>query len=124
MSQYLHLRAFTGRPASAADFIAAHAINPMLQPVLSRIAALSLPQSYRLGDAYEYGRAFAEAAVEVTGPELGRLIQEDLSLLQDSGRDRLGEVALRLRGRYGAFAHPAAREIVAWLDADRKIVAD
>jgi hypothetical protein len=124
MSQYLHLRAFTGRPASAADFIAAHAINPMLQPVLTRIAALSLSQSYLLGDAYEYGRAFAKAAVEVAGSSLAQLLQEDLSLLQDSGRDRLGEAAFRLRGRYGAFAHPAAREIVAWLDGGRPVMAD
>ena len=124
MSQYLHLRAFTGRPASAADFITAHAVNPMLQPVLTRIAALSLSQSYRLGDAYEYGRAFADAAVEVAGPAIAKLLQEDLFLLQDSGRDRLGDAALRLRGRYDGFGHPAAREIIAWLDGDRRIEAD
>ena len=116
MSQHLHLRAFTGRPAAAADYIAAHAINPMLQPVLSRIPALTLSHSYHLGDAYEYGRALADAATAVAGAPLGHLIREDLLLLQDSGRDRLGEASARLRSRYAGFGHPAAREIVAWLD--------
>jgi hypothetical protein len=116
MSRHLHLRAFTGRPAAGADYIAAHAINPVLQPVLSRIPALTLSQSYELGEAYEYGKALAHAATAVAGAPLGNLIREDLSLLQDSGRDRLGEAAARLRTRYADFAHPAAREIVAWLD--------
>jgi hyaluronoglucosaminidase len=124
MSQYLHLRALTGRPASAADFIAAHAINPMVQPVLTRIAALSLSQSYRLGDSYEYGRVFAEAALAVAGAPLAKLIREDISLFQDTGRDRLGEAADRLRSRYKAFAHPAAREIIAWLDGACQLEAE
>jgi hypothetical protein len=88
--------------------------------VLTRIAAVSLSQSYRLGDSYEYGRSFAEAAQAVVGRPLAKLIREDLSLLQDSGRDRLGDAAERLRCRYDAFAHPAAREIVAWLDGAYK----
>ena len=38
-------------------------------------------------------------------------------LLNDTGRDRMDpEVRDRLRGRYAAFDHPAAREIVDWLD--------
>lgn len=124
MSQYLHLRAFTGRPAAAADYIAAHAINPMLQPVLSRIPALSLSQSYRQGEAYEYGRAFAEAAVAVAGGPLAELIREDLSLLQDTGRDRLEDATERLRRRYSEFARPAAQEIIAWLDGAYQFEAE
>ncbi len=123
MSQHLHLRAFTGRPAAIADHIAAHAINPMLQPVLTRIPALTLAQSYRLGEAYEYGRAFADAAGVVAGPAFAELIRDDLVLLQDTGLDRLGEDAGRLRARYGAVAHPAAREIVAWLDGAYRVDA-
>jgi hypothetical protein len=118
MSQHLHLRAFTGRRATAGDAIVAHGINPMLQPVLTRIAALSLSESYRLGERYDYGRAFAQAAEDVMGPALAALVREDLLLLQDTGRDRLGDTAARLRSRYDAFSHPAAREIVAWLDGE------
>ena len=56
------------------------------------------------------------AATAVGGPELARLIQQDISLFQDSGLDRLGAAAERLRGRYRDIDHPAAREIIAWLD--------
>jgi hypothetical protein len=116
MSQYLHLRAFTGRSAALAPRITGHAINPALQPVLSRIPALTLVESYAMGDAYEYGRAFASAAALVAGPRLARLIQEDISLFQDTGLDRLGSAAHRLRDRYLAVDHPVARDIVDWLD--------
>jgi len=124
MSQFLHLRAFTGRPARIADRIAAHAVNPALQPVLTRIPALTLAQSYALGDAYEYGRAFEDAATAVAGSVLARRLQQDLSLLQDTGLDRLGSAAERLRGRYAEFDHPAAREIVAWLDGAYRFQAE
>src|SRR5471032_524175 len=42
MSPYLYLRPFTGRPASIGPHLAAHAVNPCLQPVLFRIPALTL----------------------------------------------------------------------------------
>jgi hypothetical protein len=116
MSNHLHLRAFTGRPAEIADCIAAHAVNPALQPVLTRIPMLTLARSYEEGGAYEYGRAFEAAAAAVAGPEIARLLARDLSLLQDTGLDRLGDTAERLRKRYAALDHPAAREIVSWLD--------
>jgi hypothetical protein len=124
MSQYLHLRAFTGRQASIAPHVAAHAVNVALQPVLTRIPALTLADSYSKGDSYEYGRAFVSAASLVVGPDLARLIEEDISLFQDSGLDRLGSAGQRLRGRYSAIDHPAAREIIGWLDGAYRIDGD
>jgi hypothetical protein len=115
-SQHLHLRGFTGRPASIAPHVEAHGINPASQAVLSRVPALTLAASYGEGNAYEYGRAWDRAAEAVLGAELARRIRLDLIVLQDRGRDRLGERAQRLRARYAAFDHPAALEIVAWLD--------
>jgi hypothetical protein len=116
MSQFLHLRGFTGRPGAMAGRIAAHAVNPALQPVLTRIPALTLAESYDRGDAYEYMQAFRRAAEAVAGPELARLLVADVSLLQDTGLDRLGTAAEKLRARYRNFDHPVAREILAWLD--------
>lgn len=116
MSPFLHLRAFTGRPASIAGEIAGHAVNPALQPTLTRIPALTLAASYRMGEAYEYGRAFDDAAGRVLGPDLARLVRGHLILLQDTGLHRMGDALERLRGRYAAIDHPAAREIVAFLD--------
>ncbi len=118
MSQSLHLRAFTGRPADLAPHIAGHAINPALQPTLSCVPALTLADSYRLGEAYEYGTAFRAAAKALLGEELGELIDRHLNLLQDTGLDRLGERAGRLRERYAAIDHAAAREVVMWLDGE------
>jgi hypothetical protein len=121
MSQYLHLRAFTGRPATLAENIGAHGINPSLQPTLFRIPALTLVDSYRLGDDYSYGAAFRKAAIEVLGEELGTLVREDLLTLQDIGLDRLGEKENVLRERYASLEHPAAREIIAWLNGAYRI---
>jgi hyaluronoglucosaminidase len=116
MSPYLYLRAFTGRPASIGPHLARHAVNPSLQPTLFRVPALTLVESYRLGDAYEYGAAFARAAETALGPELGELVVRHLNLFHDQGLDRIAEFVPRLRERYAAIDHPGAREVVAWLD--------
>ena len=122
MSQHLHLRAFTGRPAAIAPLITAHAINPALQAFLSCIPALTLAESYARGEAYEYLAAFRRACVEVLGPELADSVERTILLLDDTGLDRLGEERHgNQKKRFAAFDHPAAREILAWLDGHWRI---
>jgi hyaluronoglucosaminidase len=121
MSQFLHLRGFSGRPATAGDHIAAHGVNPALQPTLSRIPARTLAESYRLGEDYQYGEAFRRVAREVLGAELAQMVWEDLLLLQDVGLDRLGDKEAWLRERYGETDHPGAKEIIGWLNGDYRI---
>ncbi|HEV3050330.1 MAG TPA: beta-N-acetylglucosaminidase domain-containing protein, partial [Longimicrobium sp.] len=121
MSQFLHVRGFTGRPAQMAGLIAAHGINPALQAILTCIPALTLVESYRRGDAYEYGAATLRAAVQVLGEELGTRLYEDMLFLQDVGLDRLEAREAELRGRWAGVDHPAAREIIAWLDGGYRI---
>ncbi|MFM8409691.1 MAG: beta-N-acetylglucosaminidase domain-containing protein [Alphaproteobacteria bacterium] len=117
MSRHLHLRAFTGRPWTIARRVEAHAVNPALQPMLSLVPALTLAAAYRDGDRHCYHAAFREAAVEILGPEFARSLEGDVLFLDDSGRDRLDEATRsRLRARYEAIDHPAAREITAFLD--------
>jgi len=116
MSQHLHLRAFTGRPAGLRDVVAGHAINPALQPMLTCLPALTLGDSYRLGAAYDSGRAFAAAAERVLGKQLAAMAAADLALLQDQGLAGMGDAHATLRARYAALTHPAAHEIVGWLD--------
>lgn len=124
MSQFLHLRAFTGRPQAIAAALAGHAVNPALQPTLSLIPALTLAESYAPGAGYAYGAAFAKAAEQVLGDELGRKMREDLVFLQDVGLDRLEKSAGRLRKRYADFDHDGAREIIAWLDGKYRFTGE
>jgi hyaluronoglucosaminidase len=121
MSRHLHVRGFTGRPSSMGGYIAAHGVNPALQPVLSRIPALTLVDSYRQQDAYDYSVSFRNAAVTVLGAEVGTMVYEDMLFLQEFGNDRLGAREQMLRDRYAAIDHPAAREIIAWLDGEYAI---
>ena len=121
MSQFLYVRAFTGRNAALAGHLAGHGMNPALQPHLTRVPAVSLRRVYELGDDYQYGAVFKEAARTVLGEELGRMLYEDVLTLQDIGLDRLGDKANYLRERYARLAHPAAREIISWLDGGYRI---
>lgn len=121
MSQYLHVRGFTGRPAWLRALVAGHGINPALQPTLTRIPALTLTYSYERARQYEYGACTLEAASEVLGKELGGMVYEDMLLLHDDGLGRLGEKETLLRERYGGRDHPGAREIMAWLDGEYRI---
>jgi len=125
MSRHLHLRAFTGRPAAMGAEIAAHGVNTASQAVLSRIPALTLAESYAEGAAYEYLAAFRRAAQMVLGPDLAEAVERTLLLLEDAGLDGLTpEQTERLRARFAAFDHPAASEIVSWLDGAFAIGAD
>ncbi len=117
MSRFLHLRAFTGRPATIAPHVTAHAVNPALQPTLSCIPAITLALSYARGDDYRYGQAFFDAARPLLGAELADRIAKDILFLNDVALERLQPATIeRLRARYAAFDHEAAREIVAFLD--------
>jgi hypothetical protein len=121
MSPFLHLRAFTGRPAALAPHLSAHSVNPALQPMLSLIPMLTLALSYRQGEDYSYGRAFETAAPLVLGDELAALVRDDLGFFQDMGLDKLGKWGPLLFARYADHPHPAAREIVAFLDGQYRV---
>ena len=123
MSRYLHLRAFTGRSAEIAPWLSGHAINPTIQAHLGCIPALTLPLLYRRGEDYAYGVAFAEVAGALLGRDLAEMLQADLIALQDVGHDRLGDRIATLRARYAQIDHPAAREVVRWLDG-RDLMTD
>jgi hyaluronoglucosaminidase len=124
MSNYLHLRAFTGRPANLGKHVSHHAINPASQPILGCIPALTLPRSYQLGDAYCYGDEFFAAATSVCGEELALMLQKDMLRLQESGLDRMGDACESLSARYAAIDHPAAREVVDWLASGYAITGE
>jgi hyaluronoglucosaminidase len=121
MSQFLHVRSFTGRDAGVRNDVVAHGVNPALQPHLSRIAAISLARVYEQANQYQYGAAFLEAAILALGEEVGRKVYQDALMLQDIGLDRLGDKADYLRGRYDGVDNPGAREIIEWLNGGYRI---
>jgi hyaluronoglucosaminidase len=125
MSQHLHLRAFTGRTAEAGAMLTHHAVNPASQPHLGCIPALSLPQLYALGPDYRYGAAFRDAAVALCGEALAAMLEADLLGLEDAGLDRMSaERKAKLVARYAAVDHPAAREVVDWLQGGYAITGE
>lgn len=125
MIRHLHLRAFSGRPAGLAEVSAGHAINPALQPFLSTIPTATLPMVYQLGADYEPEAAFLAAARACLGNELATCLHQDLGQLQDQGLDGLDrEARTRLRCRYADFDHPAALEVVRFLDGDYPATAE
>jgi hypothetical protein len=123
MSRFLHLRAFTGRSAGNGAHLSGHAINPAIQAHLGCIPALTLPMVYQHGEQYAYGEAFGAAARTLLGADFARALQQDLPALQDVAYERLGPRTERLRARYQQIAHPAALEIVRWLDG-RDLMTD
>jgi len=124
MSRFLHLRAFTGRSAEIAAHVCGHAVNPAIQAHLGCIPALTLPMIYHRGERYAYGAAFSDAARLLLGDAFAAMLQEDILAFQDVGRERLGARADRLRDRYGAIDHPAAREIMHWLAGHDQMTDD
>jgi len=120
-SQYLHIRGFSGRSSDIAEHVCRHAINPALQPHLSLIPALTLASRYAHPDAYSYLEATCDAASRVVNQAFAQKIASDLIALNDTGLDRLEERVETLREAYSGFDHPAAREIIAWLDGQWRL---
>ena len=121
MSKRLHLRAVTGR-AGLSGHVAAHDLNPALQPHLSLLPAATLAIAYRDGDAYDYGAAAREAAHDLYPDELAEHILETTLALQDGGIDHIDRY--RVEQRYGGIDHPAAEEIMRFARGDYQQTSD
>jgi hyaluronoglucosaminidase len=124
MSQFLHLRGFTGRPAANKAFLVGHAVNPASQAVLSCIPAITLAKSYQQGDDYCYATEGFLAAKEVVGETLAIMLRNDLLSFQDMGLDKLESRLEALIARYSEIDHAGALEVVAWLLGDYAITGE
>lgn len=124
MSQYLHLRGFSGRPARNAGFLTGHAINPASQAILSCIPAITLAKSYQQGDNYCYAAEGFAASQDVVGDALASMLRNDLLSFQDMGLRQLESRLDALIARYNAIDHAGAREVVAWLLGDYAITGE
>lgn len=132
MCPFLHLRAFTGRPASLAGRVTGHIVNPMNQAALSRIPFLSLVESYREGGRYHPEKAFSDAATRLANEEFARMLESDLPHFQDEGFTKLpDEKKAEIQGRYREFvkdAHPwisaASKEVTDWAMGRYQVTRD
>ena len=132
MSPFLHLRAFTGRPAGMGAVIEAHIANPMNQAALSKIVLATLAESYRRGPQYNPVQAFHRAAGSVTCREMADLLERDLELFADKGlaaitperRMELKRDYSEFRGSHTNDTAAAACEITDWLDGKYSITRE
>jgi hypothetical protein len=119
MAKHLHLRAVTGRPHGLAQWTAGLAVNPMNQAELSKLALLTLRESFARGDAYDADAAFGRAARALWGEALAAALEEDLARFHDAGLDALDDAArARLSAKYRSLGGPAAAEVCAWLEGE------
>lgn len=119
----LNLRPFSGRPPVAREWLTGHLVNPMNQPLLSRVPLATL----RDDDSASDRDRFLRAAARVTGPALAERLWQDLELLADRGLDDLSNLEREtLIHDYQRLAPeaPAAREVIEFLTGHSRISAE
>lgn len=111
MSPHLHLRA-PSRPTALLDSARHIAINPMNQAWLSRLPIRAMSRSLR-----GVGASTEEAVRALLPTPLGEQLLQHIDDFQDRGLDEFTPAEKKqLVETYGVFEHPAAREIVDWLE--------
>ncbi|MGB7406443.1 MAG: beta-N-acetylglucosaminidase domain-containing protein, partial [Pacificimonas sp.] len=118
MSKHLHLRAPTGRARGAAH-IAAHYVNPALQPHLTLLPAAGLAEAWSMAGDYDYFDATQRIARDLYGDTFGTALTDALLSLQDGGLDGLDVETMA--AKLAPFDHPAATEVRRFLAGDYKI---
>ena len=116
----LPVYAFTGRPWQISEWCSGHAVNPMIQPLLSMIPLTTLADIYQQKDGYQSYAAFRVAVREVCGEALAQAIEDNLIYLTQEGYKNFSEfTAKRLKTTFEAFSSPRdlcfSREILHWL---------
>lgn len=123
MCQRLHLRAPTPRGPEVMRRVSGLAINPMNASWLSRLPILAMLRE-AAGATYTDREAATKAAFEASlSPALSACLLADVDLFQAPGAlPSFDEAHLSsLRQKYAAHDHPAAREILAWLQGDYQV---
>ena len=119
--RYLYLEPFAGR-RHLTPYITGHAVNPMVQPLLSTLPSVTLPLLYADATAEEVVaqyRAYAHTIFGKAAPEL--LNQENLSLLTRVGRDSLSKEELQhLQEIIARDNTPALEEIADFLQGSMR----
>ncbi len=123
--KHLHLRPYRDRPATLSQAVAGHVVNPMNQAALSQLVLQSLPTLYADGGAYSPEAAWEQGLAMLEDVAFARQLARDAGRFQDAGLDQLSAAERdRLAACYAAFDHPAAREVVQWLEGQYQFDPD
>lgn len=115
-SNFLHLKAYTGRPWQLSAATAGHWVNPMNQAALSQLVLPTLRDVYQLKAAYSSSTAQQKSLALISDSQLRQQLLADIGSFQQCGLSGLGaSEIIRLQGIYAHFEHPMAVEIYQWL---------
>ncbi len=118
-SNFLNLKAYSGRPSALSDVLNGHLVNPMNQPWLSRLVLQTLGQLYQEVEAYDPLAAFEQSLVSLQDMHFANQLKADASVFQDKGLMSMSDKQRQeLASIYSQFQHPAAKEIAEWLKGE------
>ena len=125
MCRRLHLGA-PDRPGALREAVAGIFLNPMNQSYLSRAVLDAAGNSLASDGPQASGPAATSAALHRVFPTaLAALLYRDYRLFGEQGLDGIAPEASRaLIGEYRALDHPAAREVVHWLEGKSVVSAE
>ncbi|WP_049722072.1 beta-N-acetylglucosaminidase domain-containing protein [Gilvimarinus polysaccharolyticus] len=116
-SKHLYLKPFGSDRADIGDLLAGHAVNPMNQFNLSKLALASLPHAYT-DASYQPDRLFNTLLEQLCPPALGAALQEDAARFTAEGLDAIEpEVRASLAQRYRQLVDDSgmSAEVADWL---------
>jgi hypothetical protein len=116
-SKHLYLKPFSRDRADIGDLLAGHAVNPMNQFNLSKLALASLPRAYASAN-YQPAQLFNELLEQLCPPALRAALQEDAARFSAEGLGKLTpEQRVHLSEHYSQLADDSgmSAEVADWL---------
>jgi hyaluronoglucosaminidase len=115
ISRFLHLKPVRNRPRELRESCSGLLANPMNQPLLSQLPLASLAQNF-YAERYDADHFWREELEQFVGEELAVLLRRDVERFQEQGLDAISESERQtLIADYARIAHPAAAEVIDWL---------
>lgn len=116
-ASHLHLRPYSGRSSEIRQLTTGYLVNPMNQAHLSKLVLQSLPAMFQPG--YSEDSAWERGLALLDDEGLAAKIASHAELFQVEGLESLSaQKRSELVSLYAGYEHPAAREIVEWLNGE------
>lgn len=116
-SNFLNLQPYSQRPPQLKDWCSGHIVNPMNQPLLSRLVLQSLQGLYCASSDYQLAGQFKQGLMLLDHPALQEQLASDAPGFQSKGLEARTPAENQALARlYRDFDHPAADEVADWLE--------